>query len=171
MMLHDHIQLCKKFMERYPGLVIYADPAGHAKALIEEMRRNGVSIYAADKKDKRTHVERLNSEATVGKIKIYNTDDPGNPEESLLAKQWNDLIRVFKYGDVMSSNFVGDELSLWEEGTPRHIHDAALYARRGAADFPIDEAPESSRVEKEIQKMKDRARRSSGGSRNATRIW
>jgi hypothetical protein len=127
MEIHDHVEAIRSYMHRYPNLRIVGDPSWFAskdrpssEAFVQELQQvHGLPVEPADKKDKRFHVERLNSEATCGWLKIYNQDDPAHPEKAEMAKQWNKLVRL-KDGS---------------EGTPRHKHDAALYARRAAAPW------------------------------------
>jgi hypothetical protein len=159
MYLHDHVKKIKEFQEHYPGIRIVADPGGTAKTLTEELRQvYGLPIEDAAKQEKRTHVERLNSEATLGIIKIYNLRDPGSPESSPIARQWNELIRVFKSGAIVSDNSENDVFTdEWEEGTPRHVHDACVYARRGAMLTGYSPKEEISRSEYEQRYMMEKA--------------
>ena len=123
MLLRDHVDTIRKYQKQYPGIRIVGDTGGSSRALVEELRKtHAIPIEAAEKQEKRTHVERLNSEATMGIIKIFNIEDPSSPQDSEIAKQWNSLMRIPN----------AKKEDGWEEGRPRHVHDAALYARRGA---------------------------------------
>lgn len=127
MQVHDHVSAIQEYMHRYPGLRIVGDPSWFGgkdrhstQSFVEELQQvHGLPVEPASKDDKAFNVERLNSEATMGWLKIVNLDDPQHPEASELAKQWNTLVRL-KDGS---------------EGSPRHKHDAALYARRAAAPW------------------------------------
>jgi hypothetical protein len=127
MEIHDHVTAINEYMLEYPNLRIVGDPSWFggkdrpsSESFVEELQQiHGLPVEPAEKKDKRFHVERLNSEATCGWLKIYHAANPEHPEQSAVAKQWNKLVRL-KDGS---------------EGTPRHIHDAALYARRSAAPW------------------------------------
>lgn len=127
MELHDHVNAINDYLRRYPGLRIVGDPSWFGgkdnpstESFVTELQQiHGLPIEPADKRDKRFHVERLNSEATCGWLKIFNADDPQHPEKATMAQQWNKLVR----------------LSDGSEGTPRHLHDAGLYARRAAAPW------------------------------------
>ena len=148
MLLDDHIALLNEYQTRYPGIRMVSDPGGHAKALLEELRQvYGFPLEEADKKEKRFHVERLNSEATRGLIKIYNLEESARPQDNQVAVQWNSLIRV-QVGNLPVA--LGGE---WEEGRPRHIHDAALYARRAATLMEYKERTEETYAEKETRRM------------------
>lgn len=127
MLLHETAEKIQSYMGKYPRLRIVADPGGNSKALWEEFRRTyGLPLEVAKKPEKRAHTERLNSEARRGLIKIYH---PTHPEAHPLSKQWNQLTWVeTSHGK--------------EEGHPRHIHDAALYARRGADLYEAPVVPE-----------------------------
>ncbi len=158
MLLHDHIKKIREYQEQYPGLRIVADPGGNAKTLTEELRQtHGLPIEDAEKKEKRTHIERLNSEATLGLIKIYNLRNPSSPESSPIARQWNELIRIFKPGAIVSDDpenpIYTDE---WEEGKPRHVHDACIYARRGAVLQGYTPKEEIGRTEYEERHMMEK---------------
>lgn len=127
MEIHEHVTAIREYMLNYPGIRIVGDPSWFGgkdspstEALVTELNQiHGLPVEPADKKDKRFHVERMNSEASCGWLKIFNSADPSCPEDSPMAKQWNNLVR-HKDGS---------------EGTPRHLHDAGLYARRAAAPW------------------------------------
>jgi hypothetical protein len=127
MEIHEHVTAIREYMLAYPGIRIVGDPSWFGgkdrpstEALVTELNQiHGLPVEPADKRDKRFHVERMNSEASCGWLKIYNANDPGRPEDSAMAKQWNNLVRL-KDGT---------------EGKPRHLHDAGLYARQAAAPW------------------------------------
>lgn len=158
MYLHDHVKKIKEYMDEYPGIRIVADPGGNSKTLAEELRVvHGLPIETAEKPEKRAHVERLNSEATLGLIKIYNLRGPDSPENSPIARQWNELIRVFK--SRTSANEDSEDAVYtddWEEGNPRHVHDACVYARRGAVLQGYAPKKEIGRSEYEERYMREK---------------
>lgn len=155
MLLHEYIEIINEYQARYPGIRIVCDPGGNSKVLrasdavssktlAEELRKHGISVETAEKKDRRMHIERLNSEAIRGLIKIYNMNDPKHPENHPLVKQWKNLMRIYGKSGVE-----------WTEGKPRHLHDGALYARRGAImQGYVKPEPHEPRAVWEARKMK-----------------
>lgn len=163
MLLHDHLEKLAEYTARYPGITIVADPGGSGKALLVEMQKNGYNIENAEKKEKRHFVETVNSEASLGLIKVYNLANPSRPKESPIAIQWSELVRK-------RNPRTGE----WEEGKPRHIHDGAIYARRRAL---IEKAPENDKKswgEVQAEKIREDARRRAKGlkrRRDRMRPW
>ncbi len=145
MYLHDHVEAIKGYISRYPGITIVGDPGGVNKTLIEELINvYGLPMERAEKKEKRHFVEQTNSEASLGIIKIYNQADPAHPELSPIARQWQKLVRI-------RNPRTGE----WTEGEPRHMHDAAIYARRRALLGVREEEKTMSFGEREAIRMRD----------------
>ncbi len=133
MFIHEHVALLREMLARWPGLRIFGDPAAEAGPLHDDLRNIfGIPIEDAEKRDKRYHIERLNSESSQGHLKLFHLDEADgepavgrvlhspHPEHHPLFRQWRSLV----WGKGPGGKRV--------EGSPRHLHDGALYARRGA---------------------------------------
>lgn len=147
MYVHEHVALLRKYRAEWKGLRIFGDPASEAGPLHDDLRLvNGIPIEDADKREKRYHIERLNSEAALGHLKIYNLDEPAHPEHSPLFKQWRSLV------------WARGPRGVRIEGVPRHLHDGALYARRGAYLYAYREPEKPDTDEQRQAKVADRMR-------------
>lgn len=158
MLLHDHRRMLDEFIGDYPDLRIVMDPGGSAKAVVEELRDTYCyPIEDAKKSEKMFYVERLNSEASLGYVKVFDLDnavvDPDDgylycdePERSPVWQQWSELAWVY------------DKLGAREEGQPRHVHDASLYSRRAGAPW-LHEGPQKPDPEEERKRRQMREQR------------
>lgn len=134
MLVQDQVSFIRGLMERYKDSVVIADPGGIAKAFVRELRQvHGIPIIAAEKEDRMAQIEFMNSDISLGLVKLFNRENPDAPEEMLLARQWRQLVWIEHRGRGVR-----------EESRPRDIHDAALYARRYAHPYlhkPEDTGP------------------------------
>lgn len=156
MYLHDHIAKLREYQTRYPRIRMVADPAGHAAALHAELRDiHGFPLEDADKREKMFALERLNSEASLAAIKVFNLADAkwdgttwksDTPELNPVAQQWATLCwEIDSHGQRV-------------EGTPRHVSDGAVYARRACAPWLHTPKPDPESAA-ELQRRKMRAQR------------
>jgi hypothetical protein len=151
MLLHDHVAQIRHFQEKYPGIRLVSDPTGNAKALIEELRQvYGLPIEDARKAEKDTYIEIVNSDASLGRVKVYNVFDPDKPEENGVAKQWSSLVWEWIKGKKRQSR-------------EDHVHDAALYARRLAMPQlyrePVKEDRDEGRKMRRLRLMNSNKKR------------
>lgn len=154
---HQWLTRVRDYQRRYPGLNIVADPGGISKTHVREFREvHGVPIINADKRDRQAQIEMVNSDASLGLIKIFHrqgatkdssgTEHSMHPEDSPIARQWSELVWV-------NNSRTGAR----EEGKPRHIHDAGLFVRAYAYKHlykepetrPAPGSPEARRIEEE----------------------
>jgi hypothetical protein len=117
----------KRFDEKYKPAAIVADTGGLGKAIVEEMRkRYGLTIRAAEKRNKFEYVELINSDFVEGKIKIAPHLKELRDELSLL--QWDE---DRKKEDSRYENHLCDALLYaWRECGHwgwRAVHDAPKY--------------------------------------------
>lgn len=110
----DVAEVIKQFEREYNIHEVVIDGAN--KQGVEEMiRRKGLHLKAADKQDKNTFIELMNSEMLKGKIKTVVEDcQPLVLERSILLKKWDEFKRKW----IEDPKF------------PNHGCDSALYAWR-----------------------------------------
>ncbi|MDH3600138.1 MAG: hypothetical protein OEU26_10920 [Candidatus Tectomicrobia bacterium] len=156
MLIDDHVKFIRSLMSAYPGAIIVADPGGVSRTIVREIRETyQLPVINAQKSDRKANVEMLNNDVSLGKIKIFNRDNPARPEDSALAKQWNQLVWV-------EDRAKGTRV----ESAPRDVHDAALYARRYAHTYLYKEpqrGPEPGTPEwyaEEARQIRDKKERS-----------
>lgn len=135
LLIHDHVNFIRSLLDRYPNAVVVADPGGVSKSIVRELREvHRLPIVNAKKDDRIAQIELMNSDLSLGKVRLYNVSNPADPAEHPLAKQWRELI-------WLENRVKGTR----EESRPRDIHDAALYARRYAHTYlhvPKSDKPE-----------------------------
>lgn len=98
----------RRVQKKYPELnAMIADTGGLGKTIIESLRERGLAFEAAQKRDKLSHIELVNSDLINGKIKLL-------PDSHLAAEmillQWTD--KTFKKEN---------------KGTDNHLCDSFLY--------------------------------------------
>lgn len=115
---HEIAAKVAEYQRRYPNIHRVMDSGGGGSSTIHHLNAiHGADVAAAQKADKLAKIAALRSDVTLGKVKIYNVHSPDRPQDSAIARQWARLQWVrTKRGR--------------EEGKPRHIHDASLYAWR-----------------------------------------
>lgn len=151
MRLHDHLKAIRKY-QSHPvygrRLRIVADPGGSSKAIVEELRGTyKIPIENAQKLGKELILEQINMDASLGNIKVYNPKDPMRPQDNGVAVQWSKLTWV-----------EDPKTKEQKEGSPRHIHDAALYLRRAARIELYSEPKKDTRDINERMRDKKAAR-------------
>lgn len=138
----------EEYMARYPSnLSIVLDSSGAGKSVIERLRQvHHLPVKEASKKeDRRTTINAINSEASLGRIKFFNVVKPESPEESPVARQWQNLSWVKTKRGLI-------------EGRPRNIHDSAMYSFRVAKTFLHKPKTELSIEEQHLAKLKKKVK-------------
>lgn len=148
MMLLDHLAAIDKYRTHAiygKNLRIIADPGGSNKAIVEELRKTyKIPIENATKDGKSLILDQVNMDASLGNIQVFNVNDPDRPQDCGVAVQWNKLTWI-----------KDPKTREKKEGSPRHIHDAALYLRRAARIELYEKPKEDVRtVEEKIRQKK-----------------
>lgn len=126
-LISDHAETLKALQRQY-NPVFVADPGGISKAIVRELTTvHGIPITHAEKENRAGQIKLLKTDVSLGLIKIYNMDNPKQPNKHPLSIQWDDLVYV-------TNKRTGEK----EESKPRDIHDTVLYMRRWAAKHLFD---------------------------------
>lgn len=101
-----------------------------SKQAVEELKQNArfqFPLHAADKRDKKTFIELLNSDLKEGLVKLpeYGAED--------LIKEWANLVKKW---DLHHTKWIEDP------ALPNHLADAFLYAWRKARHYLFSPEPE-----------------------------
>jgi len=125
MLPSDIAEKIKQYDREYDFRVMVADTGGLGKSIVEEFRyRHGLAIRAAEKRNKLSYIELMNSDLSASRIKVL--------EGCSVLDEWR--------------------LLQWDEDRPKeddrfenHLADAALYAWRESrhyASVPREVEPE-----------------------------
>jgi len=120
MTITDIANVIGKWNDRYHFIRMVADAGALGKPIVVELnQRHGLSVYAAEKKNKPAYIEALNDDLHAGNIKVK----PGDPIIGEWAKlQWAD-----------------EERRIEDPRFENHDSDASLYGWREAKHFMYQE--------------------------------
>lgn len=131
---HPHMlpgQIEKKLLDirtKFPMNMVVADFSGATTkgTVIEWNRRHGLGIKAAEKQQKFTYVEHMNSDFYLGRIKVA-------PGLDKLTKEWKTLVYAEEDSKKLSARH--DDKPKEHSGFANHLADASLYMFRESMHF------------------------------------
>lgn len=147
MTLTAMFKIISKLRESFRIRAIVADPAGQGRMLIEEANLRwrkdlgGIEMEAAEKSEKRAHIELFNDDIRLGRIKAR--------DGSGLIEEWH-LLQWDETGEDEDARF------------ENHLSDAALYGWRRAQHFrhkPKPDGPTKGTPAWERQHARDLSRK------------
>jgi hypothetical protein len=146
--LRDHLDKIAAYRARYDGLKIVIEASGPTKSVIDELKReHRVPVVEARKLNADYHEEKLNSDASLGLIKVYHRPDPKAPERNGVALAWSQL-----------AWHVNPETGQRTPPEQRQVHDAALCVRR-AVNLSLYQPPSEAVSLQDIGRMTPAERR------------
>ena len=108
-------QLIKKYRDEYQIKVMVADTGGLGRSIVEEFRRrHGLNLRAAEKRNKLSYIELMNSDLSAGRVKVLSGCS--------ILDEW----RLLQWDEDRRKE---------DKRFDNHISDAALYAWRESRHY------------------------------------
>jgi hypothetical protein len=146
--LRDHLQRIDGYRRKYERLQIYVQVSGPARTVIDELRtEHKVPVNEAPRPNDDFHEDKVQSDASLGLIKVYNRNDPEKPADNGVAAAWRTL-----------AWHVNPETNERHAPDGRQIHDAALIVRR-TVNLSLFKPPEPAPTFQDIARMSKAERR------------